>query len=410
MKTGGQFWPLWSHYLNETLGMVVNISKPTATVYRPLDYNEQKVAKDVASLIAGFNVDGMTPEAIEATFRRYEKRNLKTKKIAFHMSINPTQRDNMDEDSIVKFACKLMEGLGYGKQPFLIYRHNDIDRVHYHVVSIRTDINGKKIKNYLDWPRCNQLMKELQPEFGYYIGKEETQKQDHHLSRFDPSNGDVQGQLIEIYNECLQYNFTSVEQLRMILRKFHVGLDVRTGKKSLFYLKGLDNMMRPCTREFSDRNLRFKLYEMYQVRAMECLGRMAVMNRERSRITGCARGPLVDATSELHFKNMMRKKGIDVSFERDHRSGQITGANFVDHVSKCAFKLSEFGTILSLEKLQEADVNWPHKEPTSQSRATNLAGEMLLGFVSGDGSKAKGRDMRDDKELEFEEKNLFQVL
>ena len=390
--------------------MVVNIAKATATVSHPLDYNDRKVANDVATLIAGFNVDGMTPREINATFQRYEHMNIRTKRPAFHMSINPTEQDNMSQENIVKFARKLMDGLGYGKQPYLIYRHNDIDRVHYHVVSIRTDAKGRKIRDYNDRPLSYKLMKEFQKEFGYTIGKGSGENNGVNISKFDTTAGNIKGQLTAIYNECLQYNFTSVEQFRLILRKAHISLSVRTGRKDMFIIRGLDAKMKPCTKEYSERSIGLHLYDMYQKRALECLNLMTVMQRERTRISNCARGPLKDATSELHFRNMMRKNGIDVSFDRHQRSGEIIGGNFIDHVTKCAFKLSEFGPSLSLEKVQEADHNWPHNRPTPQSRSTNLAGEMLLGLVSGDGSKSKGQDKQDETDMEREERLLQQSL
>jgi len=396
--------------------MVVNIAKPTATMSHPLDYNDRKVAKDVATLIAGFNVDGLSTKEINATFQRYEHRNLRTKRPAFHMSINPTARDNMKEGDIVKFACKMMEGLGYGRQPFLIYRHNDIDREHYHIVSIRTDETGKKINDFNDRPRCLKLMKELQKEFGYSIGKDGQKKDVVNISKFDPSAGNVKGQLTAIYKESLQYNFTSVDQFKLILRRAHVSLSVRTGVKDVFILSGLDSRMKPCTKEYSERKIDMPLYDLYQSRAMECLNLMAVMNRERTRVSNCARGPLKDATSELHFKNMMRKKGIDVSFDRHQRTGEITGGSFIDHISKCAFRLSDFGQALSLDRVKEADQNWSHEGPTNkhvaqQTKATNLAGEMLLGLVSGGGGgRSKGQDQQDQTELEKEESMQQQSL
>ena len=35
------------------------------------------------------------------------------------------------------------ERMGYGNQPYMVYKHEDIDRHHMHIVTIRVDENGK---------------------------------------------------------------------------------------------------------------------------------------------------------------------------------------------------------------------------------------------------------------------------
>ena len=37
-----------------------------------------------------------------------------------------------------------MEELGYGKQPYIVFKHNDIAREHIHIVSLRVDGEERK--------------------------------------------------------------------------------------------------------------------------------------------------------------------------------------------------------------------------------------------------------------------------
>jgi hypothetical protein len=62
------------------------------------------------------------------TIRRYEKRNFSSKELSFHMSVNPSSMERMSEEKVKELVSDIMEGLGYAKQPYAIYRHNDIDR------------------------------------------------------------------------------------------------------------------------------------------------------------------------------------------------------------------------------------------------------------------------------------------
>jgi len=391
--------------------MIVNILKASPTVSRPLGYNEEKVGRGVAQTLAAFNVDGTSPEMIAKTFTRYEARNRRTQDSSFHMNINPLKgQDNMTDEDIVRFANCIMKELGYGSQPYVIYRHDDIERTHYHVVSIRTDENGKKIRDRQEQNRCKAIIYRLQSEFDYRVGNASKKKFRSPEVVFDSRKGNVTAQMRTVFDYCLKYNFTSIEQLRLILRLAHIDLQVRSDKNNSFILQGLDFRFKPCTRPITEKQAGFGFYAAYEARAMECVNRMKVMKREREHICGCARGPLKDATSELHFRNMMRKNGIDVRFERDPETRKITGGNFVDHVTRCAFRLSELGTDLELEKVREADGRWPHRQPTRHSRALNLAGEMLLGMVSGDGSRSRGHDQKDETDLEREERLEQQSL
>jgi hypothetical protein len=40
-----------------------------------------------------------------------------------------------------------MERMGYGEQPYIVFKHKDIDRQHLHIVSLRVDENGHKLSH-----------------------------------------------------------------------------------------------------------------------------------------------------------------------------------------------------------------------------------------------------------------------
>lgn len=376
-----------------------------------MEYNNGKVERGVATVLSVSNIPGTSLEDIGRTFERYERMNIQSDRVSFHMNIDPLPgQDNMSDEDIVRFAGKMMEGLGYGEQPYVIYKHNDIGREHYHVVSIRTDSRGRKIYDNYEGKECLKLLTLYQSMFDYKVGRGNARKKDLPVLVFKPELSDVSCQMKAIYDLCLKYDFTSVTQFFMILRKHHIGATLKQGTIDEFVLFGLGSDMKPCTRKMTGKLLGMDLYRMYEKRAMECASRMSVMYRERTRISNCAHSLLKDATSQLHFINMMRRKGIDVRFERDPETKKITGANFVDHQTKCAFRLSEFGDKLTLDSFLEADRKWPHNTHTRHSRATNLAGEVLLGLVSGDGSKSKGQDKQDETDMEREERLLQQSL
>ena len=129
------------------------------TMKSALDYNDKKVSQGDAEVIQTANIDADL-KTFHDTIRRYEKRNFSSKELSFHMSVNPSNADGISEEKVKELVADIMEGLGYAKQPYAIYRHDDIDRRHYHVVSIRTDSNGRKIPSRQENRRC-LLLQEL---------------------------------------------------------------------------------------------------------------------------------------------------------------------------------------------------------------------------------------------------------
>ena len=373
----------------------------------PLGYNEAKVDRDVASVLAFYNMDGLTEADIARTFRRYENMSRRTRNLSFHMSIDPLEgQDNMSDRDIIEFTRRLMESLGYGEQPYVIYRHDDISRVHYHVVSIRTDRNGKKIRDRREWQRCYDLVRQFSNDFDYKVGNDCKCRRKKTPDKFDPTAGDVIEQVQAIFNRCLGYHFTSFEQFRVILRSHGVHLDARSEGSTKIYLRGLDDSGRPCTNALTGKMLGMDLYQLYSSRASDNVVHSASKGVERNRIRRCAGIPLNDSVSQRDFVGMMARCGISVKIERDPKTHRITDANFVDHVTRSAFNISELGADLSLDMLQAADEQrWEHGVDRQGGLDITL-GDFLAGLAA-KGSKSMEKDLTDDPEKKKKKKGRW---
>lgn len=150
--------------------MVVKVMSSGSTMASAIGYNEDKVKEGCASVIAEVNPDPDHATVLD-TFARLETRNIRSQDVSFHMSVNPASDEKLSDQMLKELIGELMCGLGYGRQPYIIYRHNDIDRTHYHVVSIRIDHEGRKIPDRLERRKCNAIIKEMAPRFGIRIGR-----------------------------------------------------------------------------------------------------------------------------------------------------------------------------------------------------------------------------------------------
>ena len=137
--------------------MVIVIAEPASSVSVTVGYNEQKVSEGTASVTYCSKIDDIRDPM--ATFRQYENASIRTEKMSFHASINPAPGERFDQDKMIEFVKEYMEGRGYGDQPYILYKHNDIDREHYHIVSVRVDKNGKKINDSFEGRRSAKLLR-----------------------------------------------------------------------------------------------------------------------------------------------------------------------------------------------------------------------------------------------------------
>ena len=71
---------------------------------------------------------------------------MKVEKPVVHISLNPHPEDVLTDIELQNIARDYLEKLGFGNQPYLVFKHEDIDRHHLHIVTINVDENGKRLK------------------------------------------------------------------------------------------------------------------------------------------------------------------------------------------------------------------------------------------------------------------------
>lgn len=221
--------------------MVVKIHKSRPSVSGSLEYNERKVEAGTAEKVFLSKISD--PKNPMSTFEIYERANIKTQFTSFHVSFNPDPSDNMTEEQTINFIKDWMAAMGYADQPYIIYKHHDIDRTHYHLVSTRIKLDGHRIYNGREYLRSQKALQTLSEKYGFTIG--------HQANRviagstrnpvisgstwdiphtFDPTKGGIATQIKAIATEALKYHFTTRNQLKYILEDYRVQLEFKPGK------------------------------------------------------------------------------------------------------------------------------------------------------------------------------------
>lgn len=349
--------------------MVVKIQKSHPAMKGTLAYNQGKVSKGAASILGAYNMDegANTFRDFERTFERYERLNYRTKEVSFQMSINPDPdrpEEALTDAEALSYARKLMEGLGYGKQPFMVYEHHDIDRKHYHVVSIRTGENGRKINDSYEERKLQRLMWENAKEYHYLVGnqgaKKDAKKERYipDTPRFDPKGGDVRQQYIDLFDEALTYRFSTPLQFQTIMRGMGVNVEFTEGNDWHLLFEGLDKRGDNASPRISEVEMGMSLYQFYEDRLSENLRKRELSEEEktqryadRRRVERTIAFCLEHARTERHFALMLERKGINYTLSR-RDDGQVFGATFADRQGKAAYKASEFKKEFEMDVLK----------------------------------------------------------
>ena len=348
--------------------MVVKVMSSSPTMSSAVMYNDNKVKEGEAVILAALNADeGLT---VHETFARLERMNIRSKDVSFHMSVNPAEGERIDEKALKEFVSELMNGLGYGRQPYLIYRHDDIERRHYHVVSVRTDHQGKKIPDRQEQRKCMNLLEGLSQKYGFRVGNgnaEALAEIGINPSRFDPQKGHVAAQFEAIVQRCLSFRFTSPEQFKLLMQSHGVSVSFREANGGMAVLQGISKDGKICTKPVDERSLSVAVCEDVQERIALSLSADKGPSREVEKVCRIVSACLPYAESVKGFEAMLERKGITCCI-RCKDDGKIVGATFIDKDTRCVFGSSEIKTFKTT-KLNDLEPKVKNQENTRKVSA-----------------------------------------
>ena len=220
--------------------MIAKISA-TENLGGALGYNFKKVEKEEASilLVQGLyqNKEGTYMMAeVFADMEALIPKKCRTKKMVFHCSLNPHPDEKLSDETLTQIAKEYMEALGYGKQPYIVFKHSDIAREHIHIVSFRVDSKGRKINDKFEKRRSKQITDALERKFGLIPSSKVSGKVETETPKVDIDRGNIKEQVASVVRMVLKhYRFCSLGELNAILSKYNLAVEeVKTefrGKK-----------------------------------------------------------------------------------------------------------------------------------------------------------------------------------
>ncbi|QUB73882.1 relaxase/mobilization nuclease domain-containing protein [Prevotella melaninogenica] len=210
--------------------MIAKISA-TENLGGALGYNFKKVEKGEANILLAAELyqskEGRyTMEDVLADMEALIPKNCRTKKTVFHCSLNPHPDEKLSDETLSQIAKEYMEALGYGNQPYIVFKHNDIAREHIHIVSLRINGEGKKINDKFEKRRSKQITDVLERKYGLIPSSKVRDNVETKTPKVNIDRGNIKEQVASILRMVLKhYCFCSLGELNAILSAYKLAVE-----------------------------------------------------------------------------------------------------------------------------------------------------------------------------------------
>ena len=331
--------------------MIAKISA-TENLGGALGYNFKKVEKEEASILFAQNLyqnkEGTyTMAEVFVDMQALIPKKCRTKKMVFHCSLNPHPDEKLSNETLTQIAKEYMEALGYGKQPYIVFKHSDIAREHIHIVSLRVDGVGKKINDRFEKRRSKQITDALERKFGLIPSSKVTEKAVAETPKVDTTKGNVKEQVASVVRTILKhYRFCSLGELNAILSKYNLAVEeVKTefrGRKydGLVYVpaddKG-DKVSSPIHASDIGRGVGYTAVQNRMQKSKQTIKPLIPAVREK--VLHVMR---TSPQTEEALRQRLEEQRLRVTI-RKNESGRIYGITFIDDEQGIALNGSRLG-------------------------------------------------------------------
>ncbi len=354
--------------------MVAKISIGSS-LYGALCYNGEKVNKENGRILGSnkiiIPVDGKADIGQMAeNFRLFMPKMGKTKKPVLHISLNPHPDDRLSDQDFEILAREYLDKLGFGEQPYVIYKHEDIDRHHIHIVTVNVNEEGKRLNQDFLYRRSKKITTELEEKYNLHKAQREKISPDTPITKIDPT-GDIKRQVANTVKMVgMRYKFQSMGEYNAILGLYNVRYDTADGRVNgreyhgLVYFATDDNGNTIATPFKASRLGKFASRTAIDGRFERAKEKIDIAPTKRK-----VADVLNQSSGKDDFVAKLKERNIDVVF-RYTDEGRIYGVTFVDHDTMTALNGSRLGKDFSANALN-ARFN-QQTQPTEQTPAATV--------------------------------------
>lgn len=344
-----------------------------------LSYNHNKVEQEKGEVLDTHRIrespDGSyTLRQLYGSFEPYLVANKQTEKPALHISLNPDPKDNVSDEAFRQIARDYMQRMGYGDQPYIVYKHSDIERTHIHIVSVCVDSNGKKIPDTFEKLRSMDACREIERQYNLIPATEKQRSEKEGLFRpVDYKAGDIKSQVASVVRHLPKYyQYQSMGAYNALLSLFHITAEEVKGelhgqsRKGLVYF-ALDEKGQkagnPLKASRFGKDAGLEALQQHIARSKQQMkGHPA-----RAALRSAVEAAMHTSSTEMEFKTQLLEQGINTVIRRND-AGRIYGITFIDHGTRTVWNGSQLDKNLSANIFND----WWQQQPVQDRQEAAL--------------------------------------
>jgi len=350
--------------------MIAKISS-TESLGGALGYNFKKVQHNEAAVLCvnelrkGF--DGtFQMDKVLADMQKAIPEQCRTKKTVFHCSLNPHPDEKLSDERLTQIAKEYMEALGYGNQPYIVFKHNDIAREHIHIVSLRVDFDGNKINDKFEGRRSKKITNALEKKYNLIPSSKVSERTTTETPKVNVVQGNIKEQVANTVRSAMKhYTFCSLGELNAVLRKYNLAVEeVKTeyrGKQydGLVYVPTDDKgnkVSTPIHASDIGRGVGYTAVQNKMLKSKQMV--KPLIPTVRRKVLEVMR---TSPHTEERLRQRLEKQGLQVVI-RKNDNGRIYGITFIDDEKGIALNGSRLGKGYAANKFNEYFSN-PENNP-----------------------------------------------
>ncbi len=329
-----------------------------------MNYNEAKVQQGKAVCLQAANY---LREAHEMNFyqkldgfRRLNELNGRATTKTIHISLNFDPSEKLSSSKLTELANAYMQKIGFGEQPFLVYKHEDAGHPHIHIVSNTIRHDGSRINTHnIGRNQSEKARKELEQIFG--LVKAEQQKQNNKvissvkiekaLYGKQETKRSITNVVTAVFN---QYRFASLPEYNAALRQFNVVAD--RGKEDGRIYKNGGLVYRILDAKGGKIGVPIKASTITCQPTLKNLETKFLSNQStkepyKQHLKQAIEIGLRNAPTMKAFVSTLESQNI-YAVLRQNPGGVLYGMTYVDNESKCVFNGSDLGKAYSAAAIQ----------------------------------------------------------
>ena len=341
--------------------MIAKISA-TENLGGALGYNFKKVEKGEASILLAHGLyqnkeEHYTMAEVFADMQALIPENCRTKKTVFHCSLNPHPDEKLSDERLVQIAKEYMEALGYSKQPYIVFKHNDIAREHIHIVSLRVDSKGRKINDKYEGRRSKKITDALEKKYNLIPSSKVSEKPTTETPKVDVMQGNIKEQVANTVRSAMKhYSFCSLGELNAILSRYNLAVEeVKTeyrGKQydGLVYVPTDDKgnkVSTPIHASDIGRGMGYTAVQNNMLKSKQIV--KPLIPTVRRKVLEVMR---TSPQTEERLRQRLEEQGLRVII-RKNEGGRIYGITFIDDEKGIALNGSRLGKGYAANKFNE---------------------------------------------------------